>query len=101
MQELLGALPIRHHLFVQVLHVQPTALLLEHLQVGLAAEEVADLLARARRAAKEDIPLDSDSGTSGLLSPRDKALRATLKKKEESKKEKAKAKKQNGAAAKE
>ena len=57
--------------------------------------------ARARRAAKEDIPLDSDSGTSGLLSPRDKALRATLKKKEESKKEKAKAKKQNGAAAKE
>jgi hypothetical protein len=30
--------------------------------------------ARARRAMKDDIPVDSESATSGLLSPRDKVM---------------------------
>lgn len=51
--------------------------------------------ARARRAAKDNIEVDSDSAVSGLLSPRDKALRTDLKrrekKREEAKKAKAKA----------
>ena len=46
--------------------------------------------ARARRAAKDVIEVDSESGSSVLLSPRDKALRAEIKKKELQKKEKAK-----------
>eukprot|EP00964_Phaeocystis_antarctica_P102958 scaffold68267_cov75-Phaeocystis_antarctica.AAC.3 len=44
LQEHLGALPIRHHLFAEVLHMQPAALLLEQLQVGLPAEEVSNRL---------------------------------------------------------
>jgi hypothetical protein len=47
--------------------------------------------ARARRAAKDNIEVDSDSAISGLLSPRDKALRTDLKKREEAKKAKMKA----------
>ena len=47
--------------------------------------------ARARRAAKDNIEVDSDSAVSGLLSPRDKALRTDLKKREEAKKAKMKA----------
>jgi len=48
--------------------------------------------ARARRAAKDNIEVDSDSAVSGLLSPRDKALRTDLKRKEKKKEEAKKAK---------
>jgi hypothetical protein len=52
--------------------------------------------ARARRAAKDVIEVDSESGSSVLLSPRDKALRAEIKKKELQKKERGQTSRRNG-----